>query len=551
MSRYHLRLINELRMQLSYSPERRRQEQLSRLEEMLPEIKPGRTYRYDLVALDITNYKSAKSPGDKLPGGLLRHDLAILIEDLSFLLDTEAADLGEPVFTEDQLRDMFDISPRMVFDLRLDGLPVRYYIADDGEKRMGVRQSVLDAYMARIVAAAVRSPRFTRAPERKILLEAERLLARNPEFSLTELSAELEQKFGLPEYALKYIIIQHDRREPQAALFHDTHDPLSAALKAEVVAAHREGESPQRLMARYGRDRQEIYRVIRQVKAERIMGDGIQFIYNDEFDASDADQRILGIAPEDDDRKPVGHRDAHVPAYLTDLCKVPLLGRDEEPELFRRYNYLKYRLNRIWEDTRPSQLSSALLEDMRWLRNEYTELRNRILEANLRLVIRMAYKHVGPLANVNELISDGNVSLMQAVEKFDYAKGFRFSTYASWALLKNFAKTIPEDNYRGEKFVTGQADLLDCVPDAKNSAKREELATSMRGAINRVLSKLSARERQVVRSRFGIGAEDHAQTLGEVGKDMNVTRERVRQLEARALEKMRTLLQKESIELEI
>jgi len=238
-----------------------------------------------------------------------------------------------------------------------------------------------------------------------------------------------------------------------------------------------------------------------------------------------------------------------VPAYLTDLCRVPLLGKDEEPELFRRYNYLKFRLGKLWDTLRPSELTSARLEEMRWLRNEASELRNRILGANLRLVIRMAYKHVGPLANVNELISDGNISLMQAVEKFDYARGFRFSTYASWAILKNFAKTIPEENYRGEKFVTGQGELLEAVPESTEAAREEEYASSVRSAINRVLAKLSDREQQIVKCRFGIGDED-AQTLGEVGKEMKVTRERVRQIEARAIEKMRGFLQEESVELD-
>ncbi|NQT18965.1 MAG: sigma-70 family RNA polymerase sigma factor, partial [Planctomycetes bacterium] len=396
-------------------------------------------------------------------------------------------------------------------------------------------------------ARAVRSRKFSKVPEQRILQRAARLLSKE-KVSLTELAVMLDKEFGLAELAAKCIVREHDRSDANKAFYSDCYDSLLASEKAKAFAAHRGGRSVQRLMRQYGRTRQDIYRIVRQVKAERIMAGGVEFVNSEEFEAPDADQLILKIEPEEHTRRHVGRRDTHVPAYLTDLCKVPLLDRVEEPELFRRYNYLKYKLHRLWDDLRPSELTQAVLEDMRWLRNETTELRNRLLEANLRLVIRMAYKHVGPFANVNELISDGNISLMQAVEKFDYSRGFRFSTYASWALLKNFAKTIPEENYHGEKFVTGQGEMLDSVPDPQDSLRREEQTIALRAAISRVMTKLSDRERSIVRCRFGLGNKDDAQTLGEVGEKMQVTRERVRQIEARALNKMRSLLKEESIE---
>ena len=548
MSRYHSHLINELRMQLCYSPERRRQEQLDRLEQLATEIRPGRAYRFDLIAERITNYKPSKCTAEKIPGNDLRYDLAFLMEDLSILLDSEASSQPEPVYSTNQLMDMLDVSPRDIFAWRVAGLPVRYYVMPDGVKRMAVRRSALDTFMGSVVANAVRSPKFSKVSEKQIIQEAARLLAKTP-LSLTQVAAAVQEKFGLNQLAAKCIIKEHDLRNQDKAFYHDTFEPLSEETKLEIFSAHREGASVQRLMAKYARSRQDLYRVVRQVRAERIFGEGVEFIFNTEFDAPESDMTILKINPSQTPHLHVGRRDTHVPSYLTDLCKVPLLGKEEEPDLFRRYNYLKYKLHTMWCNTAPSQLTPAILEDMRWLRDEATELRNRILEANLRLVIRMAYKHVGPLANVNELISDGNVSLMQAVEKFDYGKGFRFSTYASWAILKNFAKSIPEDNCRGEKFMTGQAELIDAVPDTKDQLARDEATVSLRTAISRVLSKLSARERQIVASRFGIGKLDHAQTLGEVGDDMHVTRERVRQIEARAIEKMRSMLKKETIEL--
>jgi RNA polymerase primary sigma factor len=546
MSKYHYRLINELRMQLSYSPERRRLEQLDRLSALVGEVRPRRGYRYSAIAQEITRYKPSKCPATKLSGDHLRHDLATLLEDLSLTVNFEAAKCPEVIYSVHQLKDIFDVSPSAIFDWRMEGLPIRYYVMPAGEKTMGVSQSALEVFMGKIVAKAVRSRKFSKVPERKILQRTVRLLSKG-KTSLTELAAKLHEEFGLAELAAKCIIREHDRNDPDKAFYSDTYAPLTAGEKAEMFDAHRNGRSVQRLMTQQGRTRQDIYRIVRQVKAERIMAGGLEFVYNKEFDSPKADQVILKIQPDENTRGNVGRRDTHVPAYLTDLCKVPLLGKEEEPELFRRYNYLKYKLYCLWNGLRPSELTQAALEDMRWLRNETSELRNRLLEANLRLVIRMAYKHVGPFANVNELISDGNISLMQAVEKFDYSRGFRFSTYASWALLKNFAKTIPEENYQNEKFVTGQSEMLESVPDPQESLRREEYTMTLRAAINRVMGKLSERERSIVCTRFGIG-EDDAQTLGEVGGKMQVTRERVRQIEARALNKMRALLKKESIE---
>jgi RNA polymerase sigma factor (sigma-70 family) len=75
----------------------------------------------------------------------------------------------------------------------------------------------------------------------------------------------------------------------------------------------------------------------------------------------------------------------------------------------------------------------------------------------LRLVVSIAKRHVGPVENFFELVSDGNMSLIRAVEKFDYARGNKFSTYASWAIMKNFARTIPDEHRHRDRFRTSQA----------------------------------------------------------------------------------------------
>src|SRR5207244_9631353 len=93
------------------------------------------------------------------------------------------------------------------------------------------------------------------------------------------------------------------------------------------------------------------------------------------------------------------------------------------------------------------------------------EIKDILINCNMRLVVSIAKRHSGQTDNFSELLSDGNMSLMRAVEKFDYARGNKFSTYASWAIMKNFARSIPEEKNRRERYVTGNEEFFDIAPD--------------------------------------------------------------------------------------
>ena len=254
--------------------------------------------------------------------------------------------------------------------------------------------------------------------------------------------------------------------------------------------------------------------------------------------------------------------------YLKEIGVVPLLSNEEEKEL-------------------------AIAVE-----NGDLEAKQRLAEANLRLVVSIAKRYVGRGMQFLDLIQEGNMGLMKAVDKFDYSKGFKFSTYATWwirqaitRVIADQARTIRIPVHMVEtinKLVREQRNLLqelgqdptpeqiaermdmtpdkvreilkiaqepvsletpigeeedshlgDFIPDDDIPAPADAAAFSLlKEQLNEVLNTLNERERDVLRLRFGL-VDGKARTLEEVGSQFNVTRERIRQIEAKALRKLR------------
>lgn len=297
-----------------------------------------------------------------------------------------------------------------------------------------------------------------------------------------------------------------------------------------------------------------------RARAARLIEMPLDYVASDEFAAALEDRRleraILSTAsvssggeanhPRRDDARPLSggarpdRRDGDLPAYLAGLYETPLLSPNEERHLFRKMNYLKFKVDRLRRRLNPRRPRKALLETIEQAWAEAQSIKNAIIRANLRLVVSLARRYLHPMQTFFELVSDGNMSLLRAVEKFDYSRGFRFSTYASWAIMKNFARTIPAEYRQHDRFRTGQEETLPVVADPRSAPAADQVeCAARREDIERLLGCLDDRERLIIRQRFGLDASQKAQTLHEVGRSVGVTKERVRQIEARALEKMR------------
>jgi RNA polymerase sigma factor (sigma-70 family) len=244
------------------------------------------------------------------------------------------------------------------------------------------------------------------------------------------------------------------------------------------------------------------------------------------------------------------HAPKDAPPELASLYEVPLLSKDQEQHLFRKMNYLRYKAARMLDRLKlPSgkintaQLRSQDLDQVEALLDQAIALKDQLINCNMRLVVSIAKRHAAQTDNFFELLSDGNMSLIRAVEKFDYSRGNKFSTYASWAIMKNFARSIPEEQHRRERYVTGNEELFETAPDTRTD-EHECLASAEQAThkVNRLLEYLDPREREIIRMRAGLDSGSTAMTLEKIGEKLGLTKERVRQLNVRAMKKLRTLV---------
>ena len=289
-----------------------------------------------------------------------------------------------------------------------------------------------------------------------------------------------------------------------------------------------------------------------------------------------------------------------VRAYLKQIGKIPLLNAEEEVQLAQRIEAGLFAAERLRkaEERKAEKLSPQLRRDLRWIVRDGERAKNHLLEANLRLVVSLAKRYTGRGMPLLDLIQEGNLGLIRAVEKFDYAKGYKFSTYATWwirqaitramadqirtiripvhmmeaidklrrvqrALLQDLGREPTLDELATQLDVTpdkvleiqqharepvsldqtvgeeGDSHLSDFIEDSQAVVAIESLSVNLlQNHLQSVLATLSDREAGIVRLRFGL-TDGQPRTLDEIGRIYGITRERIRQIENKTMAKLR------------
>jgi RNA polymerase primary sigma factor/RNA polymerase sigma factor len=526
-------------------------EQVERAERLLTEIDPSKTYSYEYLCFRITDYRPDTSPKMTLSGEDARHDVRLFVEDVSDAADVRVSDLAEPVHTVEDLSKMFKVSTKTISRWREQGLVSRRFIFDSGRKRVGFLQSSVDRFVARNTDRVRRGERFSQlsSNERNEIIDRARRLARAGA-GQSEVARRIARHMNRSVETIRYTLKQFDKKYPDLAVFPGNSGPLTDDLKRKIYHDYRRGIGVGELSKRYSRTPTTVHRVVNEMRANRIQELPLDCIYNEVFEEKVAEAEILGPMPVPEQPPRKTRMPSGLPPYLASLYDVPLLTREQEYHLFRKLNYLKFRAARLREKLNPARASSTLMDQIEQLYGQAVATKNQIVQANLRLVVSIAKRHVSASEDFFGLVSDGNMSLIRAAEKFDYARGNKFSTYASWAIMRNFARTIPDEYKYRERFRTSQDDMFASQQDVGKGQYEQESAQRLRERqIESILSRLDEREQRIIISRFGLDHTQEPKTLKEVGFQLGVTKERIRQIEARALNKLRLAAEEEKIEL--
>jgi RNA polymerase primary sigma factor len=288
-----------------------------------------------------------------------------------------------------------------------------------------------------------------------------------------------------------------------------------------------------------------------------------------------------------------------VRAYLKQIGKVALLNAEEEVDLAKRIEAGLYAAERLRAaDEANEKLVLQMKRDLRWIVRDGERAKNHLLEANLRLVVSLAKRYTGRGMAFLDLIQEGNLGLIRAVEKFDYTKGYKFSTYATWwirqaitramadqartiripvhmvevinklgriqrELLQDLGREPTPEELAKEMDITpdkvleiqqyarepisldqtigdeGDSQLGDFIEDSEAVVAVDAVSfTLLQDQLQSVLQTLSEREAGVVKLRFGL-TDGQPRTLDEIGQVYGVTRERIRQIESKTMSKLR------------
>jgi RNA polymerase primary sigma factor len=542
--------------QVRFAPVERRLQQLDRAERLLMEIDPNKKYPYQFVCYRITEFRSELYPQLLIDGKDLEHDLTLFIQDLSATVPAiPVEEVPEPVLTLDEVSRSLKVSTKTIGRWRDRGLLSRRVICD-GRRKVAIRQSLLKRFLAKNQERVEKSGRFSQLSDEErleILRRARRMAARSPG-RFTEICRRIAKKAGRSPETIRYTIKKHDQENPGNAVFPGVTGPLDEQAKQAIYSSYRRGISINALAKHFHRTRTSVYRVINEVRARKLNNQKFDYIPHSSFEIAKNEAEILAPMPgleqyEEARAKAQQSAPKGLPPELACLYEVPLLNREQEAHLFRQMNFLKYKAETLRREIDPARARASDLDRLEELQKQIHRVKDQLVSANMRLVASLVKRHAGATDNFFELLSDGNLSLLRAVEKFDFSRGNKFSTYASWAIMKNFARSIPEERHHRDRYVTGHEEMFDATADPRTN--EHEIEASVERAhqqVNRLLNRLDERERRIVELRNGLNTE-HRLTLEQVGKELGITKERVRQLEARTMDKLLKLAEEEHVEL--
>ena len=542
MARIKNKILEQLFMELRFAPKIQRESQLSSAEKLLGIIENDREYPFEFVCYRITGYRPKTSLAeDPLKGEALAADLRVFIRKLSGQLELAASEQSEKVYTLAEMTERFSVSSKTISRWRKRDLRARIFLFDDGKKRLGFLESEVDNFLQDnpgIVSKAETFRRLSWAEKDQIIATASKLSG-SGDMSRNQIIKQISAATSRARETIRYILADYEKTTAESGI-KSSSGVISQKDTMLIYKLHKQGESVPALMKKFDRSRSSIYRIINKRKIKALLARGIRFVESAEFLEEGAEEKILL-----QDEGEFSEKTARETAPL-------LLNREQEIYLFRKYNYLKYLACLGLEKIKHANYHGGSLKKIEDHLGLSETIKKAIIEANLRLVVSIANKHFSGGTNIQDLVSEGNFSLMRAVEKFDYTKGYRFSTYATWAIAKDFARKIPAETSRPDR--PGTADMTKIQQDMRieTGADISAIEHAQRSLDHIIRNNLTEREQYIIRNHFGLDGNKitkKGKSMKQIGDKLNISKERVRQIELVALQKLRHSLSDEEFDL--
>lgn len=561
MALFRIDSLAALARQMAFTPASLRARQLQAAEDLLGTLEPAKPYPLDYIIFRITGYRPATGSETLLPGLAVRHDLGSLIEQVSDTLDLVTATLAEPVLSIDDVTERFNVTSKTIQRWRRKGLVARRFTFPDGKKRVGFLLSSVERFVSSHADQVQRGANFTQVSENEHteIIRRARRLAFDCRCCQKEICRRIARKLNRSPLTILHTVKKFDTENPAQAIFAGSPPEIPAEQRTRILRGARKGIRLRVLSSKTRQTTSAVYRVILEERIAKLNARRIKFIDDPIYHESDAEFILDQMLRQDPITTPASEKSAPVyvartgrdlPPYLSDLYRTPLLTPARERALFLRFNYHKFRFVQARRKLEPEMAKARHIEQLEKHLRLATGIKNQIVSANLRLVVNIARRHLRPGIDLMELVSDGNVTLMRAIESFDTHKGYRFSTYATLALMKGFARSASEilarrrstlaNTVRGAALTSSTSDerVLGNLSDTRSATPLANLAD--REQVLSLLARLDDRERRVMMWKYGLdGAAERQGTSPET--PAGISPQLARKLEASAMVKLRVL----------
>jgi len=387
--------ISQLRDQLGrFAPRAKQLQHAARAEALLNEIEPKRKYAYDFLCFRVTEYRPEQPTRHTIAGVDARHDLRFLIEDLSEAAELSVEEAGEPVHSVEDLSRMFNVSTKTISRWRDQGLVSRVWMVE-GRRRVGFLHSSVERFVELNRNKVQRGKQFSQLTEdeKGEIIERARAMA-DTGANLSEVTRRLSEQMKRSPETVRYTLKNFDRENPELAIFPGHNGSLSEEEKRSIYQQHHRGCSVPALCKRFGRTRSSILRILNEMRAGRIMELPLDYIYNEDFEVAAKEEEIVGPLPEAETPPRKLRVPSGLPPYLAALYDVSLLTREQEYHLFRKMNYLKHKASALRDTLSRRSATAEVMDQIELLYEQAVRVKNQIVQANLRLVVSIAKRHM-------------------------------------------------------------------------------------------------------------------------------------------------------------